>query len=197
MRRLPIYFLIDTSRSMTGGKIDSVNEVLEGIVNILRNNPISLEVGYVSIITFSTEAKQVLPLTSLLDIHMPAIEAIGWTNIESGLQMLLDSMQKEIVISDRKSEIKGDYKPIVVIFSDGGQSKGNYHNILGKVHSCFAKCKTVLAFVATGGKYRSYFDEMKEIVGEYGEVKAINDFNSAELSEIISIVTQTASHIIQ
>ena len=192
-RRLPIYFLIDVSRSMGGDKMAAVNEGLQGIINKLRKDPVALETGYVSIITFSTEARQVVPLTSVIDIQLPVIKALGWTNLEAGLSQLLNCMDKEIVPNNIEQEKKGDYKPIVVIFSDGGQSRGEWHNIIDRVHARFARCQNVTAFVATGGQYRSYFDELKEIVGPTGNAVALNDFDATSFARVIDIVTQSVS----
>lgn len=192
-RRLPIYFLIDVSRSMGGDKMAAVNEGLQGIINKLRKDPVALETGYVSIITFSTEARQVVPLTSVIDIQLPVIKALGWTNLEVGLSQLLNCMDKEIVPNNIELEQKGDYKPIVVIFSDGGQSRGEWHNIIDRVHTRFALCQNVTAFVATGGQYRSYFDELKEIVGPTGNAVALNDFDATSFARVIDIVTQSVS----
>lgn len=192
-RRLPIYFLIDVSRSMGGDKMAAVNEGLQGIINKLRKDPVALETGYVSIITFSTEARQVVPLTSVIDIQLPVIKALGWTNLEAGLSQLLDCMDKEIVPNNIELEQKGDYKPIVVIFSDGGQSRGEWHNIIDRVHARFARCQNVTAFVATGGQYRSYFDELKEIVGPTGNAVALNDFDATSFARVIDIVSQSVS----
>lgn len=194
MRRLPIYFLIDTSRSMTGAnKIGAVNEGLASIVKTLRTDPIAMEVSCISIITFNTEAEQVLPLTSLLDVQLPTIKAFGWTNLEAGLNLLLECMDREIVATNVKLEQKGDYKPVVVIFSDGGESRGNYHAILEKVHARFAKCQNVTAFVATGGQYRSYVEQLKEIVGSTGQTITLSDFDSASFAKVIDIVSQSVS----
>ena len=194
MRRLPIYFLIDTSRSMTGAnKIGAVYEGLSAIVNELRRNPLAMEVSCLSIITFSTEAEQVLPLTNIFEVQLPTIKAIGWTNLEAGLNLLMECMDREIVANDIKLEQKGDYKPIVVIFSDGGESRGSYHNVLEKVHKRFAKCQNVTAFVATGGQYRSYVDQLKEIVGPTGVTITLNDFDSGEFAKVIDIVSQSVS----
>ena len=195
-RRLPIYFLIDVSRSMSGEKIDAVNEGLQSIVNKLRRDPVALETGCISIITFGTEARQIVPLTSVLEVQLPTIKAIGWTNLEAGLTKLLDCMEEEIVPNDIQLETKGDYKPIVVMFSDGGQSRGDWHNIIEKVHARFAKCQNVTAFVATGGQYRSYFDELKEIVGPTGKAIALDDFDAAAFAKVIDIVSQSVSRAV-
>lgn len=192
-RRLPIYFLIDVSRSMGGDKMAAVNEGLQSLVDKLRKDPIALETGYVSIITFSNEGTQVVPLTSVLDVQLPTIKALGWTNLESGLSKLLECMDAEIVPNSIELEQKGDYKPIVVIFSDGGQSRGDWHNIIDKVHARFAKCQNVTAFVATGGQYRSYFEELTEIVGPTGKAIALDNFDAEAFTKVIDIVSQSVS----
>lgn len=192
-RRLPIYFLIDVSRSMSGDKMAAVNEGLQGLVNQLRKDPVALETGYMSIITFSTKAQQIVPLTSILKVQLPTIKALGWTNLEAGLTKLLDCMDEEIVPNDIKLEQKGDYKPIVILFSDGGQSRGDWHNIIERVHKRFSKCQNVTAFVATGGQYRSYFDELKEIVGPTGNAIALDNFDAEAFTKVIDIVSQSVS----
>ena len=192
-RRLPIYFLIDISRSMSGDRMAAVNEGLQSLVNKLRKDPVALETGCLSIITFSTEARQIVPLTSVLKVQLPTIKAIGWTNLEAGLSKLLECMEEEIIPNSIEMETKGDYKPIVVIFSDGGQSRGDWHNIIEKVHARFAKCQNVTAFVATGGQYRSYFDELKEIVGPSGQTIALDDFDAETFVKVIDIVSQSVS----
>lgn len=192
-RRLPIYFLIDVSRSMSGEKMSAVNEGLQSIINMLRRDPIALETAYVSILTFSTEAQQLVPLTSVMDLNLPTIKAIGWTNLEAGLTKLLDCMDEEIVRNSVELEQKGDYKPIVVLFSDGGQSRGEWRNVIERAHKRFAKCQNVTAFVATGGQYRSYFDELKEIVGPTGDAIALDNFDSESFAKVIDIVSQSVS----
>lgn len=192
-RRLPIYFLIDVSRSMSGEKMSAVNEGLQSIINMLRRDPIALETAYVSILTFSTESQQLVPLTSVMDLNLPTIKAIGWTNLEAGLTKLLDCMDEEIVRNSVEFEQKGDYKPIVVLFSDGGQSRGEWRNVIERAHKRFAKCQNVTAFVATGGQYRSYFDELKEIVGPTGDAVALDNFDSESFANVIDIVSQSVS----
>lgn len=192
-RRLPIYFLIDVSRSMSGEKMAAVNEGLQAIVNMLRRDPIALETAHVSILTFSTEAQQLVPLTSVMDLNLPTIKAIGWTNLEAGLTKLLDCMDEEIVRNSIELEQKGDFKPIVVLFSDGGQSRGEWRNVIERAHKRFAKCQNVTAFVATGGQYRSYFDELKEIVGPTGNAIALDNFDSESFAKVIDVVSQSVS----
>ncbi|MDD3521591.1 MAG: hypothetical protein PHC79_01370 [Bacteroidales bacterium] len=95
------------------------------MLDSLRTNPITLESVSLSIICFSNEAEQVLPLTPLYQIQpaqIPELKAQGWTNIESSLKLLKKCIDKEVVKTDKKNEIKGDKKPLVFFLSDGGES---------------------------------------------------------------------------
>lgn len=65
MRRLPVYILLDTSGSMRGEPIHSVNVGLQSMLSALRQDPYALESVYLSVITFDIEAKVYLPLTPL------------------------------------------------------------------------------------------------------------------------------------
>jgi uncharacterized protein YegL len=190
-RRLPVYFLIDTSRSMTGTKINAVNESLNSIFSILRKDPMALETVWISIIVFNTDAHQILPLTSIIMAKPPLITAKGWTNIEAGLLELEKCVLAEVIKNDIKKEVKGDWKPIVFMFSDGGQSKGNWKKINDETNNLFKGFSSFNAFVATGGSYKSYVDEIKMLVGNFGTVKLLDDFDKESIEEIISFVSQS------
>ena len=74
MRRLPVYILLDTSGSMKGEPIHSVNVGLQSMLSALRQDPYALESVYISIITFDIEARVYLSLTPLEEIQIPEIE---------------------------------------------------------------------------------------------------------------------------
>jgi uncharacterized protein YegL len=71
MRRLPVYILLDTSGSMRGEPIHSVNVGLQSMLSALRQDPYALESVHLSIITFDLEAKVYLPLTPLDQVQLP------------------------------------------------------------------------------------------------------------------------------
>ena len=77
MRRLPVYLLVDTSGSMHGEAIEAVRNGLQVLVSALRQDPYALETAYLSVITFDSQAKQVTPLTELMNFQIPNIEANG------------------------------------------------------------------------------------------------------------------------
>lgn len=79
MRRLPIYLLLDTSSSMSGEPITAVQNGLDLLVSTLRQDPYALETAFLSVITFDTDARQVVPLTEITDFQTPNIQANGVT----------------------------------------------------------------------------------------------------------------------
>lgn len=117
MRRLPVYLLVDTSGSMSGEPIEAVRNGLQMLVSTLRQNPYALETAYLSVITFNSSAKQVMPLTELTDVQIPNIQASGTTAMGEALVLLADCINREIIKGS--TEVKGDWKPIVFLLSDG------------------------------------------------------------------------------
>ena len=117
MRRLPVYLLLDTSGSMTGEPIEAVRNGVQVLVSTLRQDPYALETAYLSVITFDSTAKQAVPLSELTAFQMPTIQATGTTALGAALSLLATQMDKEVQKST--AEVKGDWKPLVFLMTDG------------------------------------------------------------------------------
>lgn len=122
MRRLPVYFLLDTSGSMNGEPIQALNNALSSMINNLRSDAQAAETLWLSIITFDREVKEVAPLTALDAFQLPEIicPESGPTFTGKALEVLYAKVQQEI----RKGtpEQKGDWRPLLFIFTDGKPS---------------------------------------------------------------------------
>lgn len=117
MRRLPVYLLLDTSASMTGDPIEAVKNGVQVLISTLRQDPYALETAYLSVITFDAQARQVVPLTELASFQTPPIAASGTTAMGAALVLLAERIDAEVARST--AEIKGDWKPLVFVMTDG------------------------------------------------------------------------------
>ena len=117
-RRLPVYLVLDTSGSMMGEPIAAVETGVQTLVSALRQDPYALETAYLSVITFDSNAKQLVPLTELTAFQMPSIKATGTTALGDALTLLANKIDSEV--TKTTTEVKGDWKPLVFIMTDGG-----------------------------------------------------------------------------
>ncbi len=122
MRRLPVYFLLDTSGSMYGEPIEALNNALSGMINTLRTDAQALDSLWISIITFDREVKEIVPLTELASFQLPSISCpqSGPTHTGLALEMLHKKVKSEIILGTANQ--KGDWKPLLFLFTDGKPS---------------------------------------------------------------------------
>lgn len=117
MRRLPIYFLVDISESMVGEPIEQVQKGMRTIIQELRVDPYALETAFVSIIGFAGKATTLSPLTELYKFYPPVFPIGGGTSLGAALDYLMDELDRSI--QKTTMEVKGDWKPIIFLFTDG------------------------------------------------------------------------------
>lgn len=117
MRRLPVYLILDTSASMYGEPIEAVRKGIDVLISSLRKDPYALETAFISIITFNTKAKQIVPLTDLISFQAPEIEVQGMTALGDALALTADCIEKEVAKTTENH--RGDWRPLVFLMTDG------------------------------------------------------------------------------
>jgi uncharacterized protein YegL len=181
-RRLPVYLVLDTSGSMMGEPIAAVETGVQTLVSALRQDPYALETAYLSVITFDSNARQVVPLTELTAFQMPSVQANGLTSLGDALKLLANRIDSEV--TKTTAEQKGDWKPLVFIMTDGGPTDDWQKGLVE-----FKKRKTgiVVACAAGQGAETNVLKQITECVvqldtADSSTIKAFFKWVSASVS---------------
>jgi len=182
MRRLPVYLLLDVSGSMSGEPIEAVKTGVQTLVSTLRQDPYALETAFLSVITFDSNAKQVAPLTELATFQTPSISASGTTALGDALGLLADRVEAEV--AKTTAEVKGDWKPLIFIMTDGVPTD-DWQKGLEKLKK--ARTGVIVACAAGQGADTSVLKQITEVVvqldtADSSTIKAFFKWVSASVS---------------
>lgn len=111
IRRRPIYFLLECGNAMQGEPMLAVEQGVQLLHNEMMGQPQAVEEVYVSVITYSTYAQQIVPLTSIVSFNPPSLAAGGLHNLGNALHFLCDCVSRDRI--QNTATAKGDHTPIV------------------------------------------------------------------------------------
>ncbi|WP_158621013.1 vWA domain-containing protein [Candidatus Kurthia intestinigallinarum] len=115
LRPLPVILLLDTSGSMYGESIDTLNVAVKRMIESFKKEESTQAEIYTSVITFGGRANVYLPFTKAQDIEWVNLEANGGTPFGGALRLC-----KELIMNLNSVELGGKpYKPTIVLVSDG------------------------------------------------------------------------------
>lgn len=142
MRRLPVFFVLDCSESMVGDSLQKMEDGLQAIVRALRTDPHALETVYISVIAFAGVAKTIAPLVELVSFYPPKLPLGGGTSLGVALETLMTELDTAVVKTT--PDRKGDWKPIVYLFTDG-RPTDNPNAAIDRWNAKYAKKATLIA----------------------------------------------------
>ncbi len=130
-RRLPVYFLLDTSESMASEVFVAVTEAMAAIVGQMKQDPMALETASLSVITFDRTASRLVMPTDLAQFHQPKLKRGPGRALGEALHLCLDCIRREVRRPTPKR--RGDWEPICFLLI-GGEPTDNWHEIARELH---------------------------------------------------------------
>lgn len=131
-RALPVFYVLDTSGSMSGEPIDSLNAAMRATTNALRqvaahNGDAKLKVA---VLSFDTDARWLQPAgpEDMEDFIWTNLQAGGYTFVDRALKELNEKLSKDSFLASET----GLLYPIIIFMSDG-YAMGDYRNELNRI----------------------------------------------------------------
>ena len=110
---LPVILLLDTSGSMYGNKISSLNDAVRKMLGTFTKEESQANEFLVSVITFGGTASLACPPTPASEIAYANLSADGGTPLGAAIDVA------KSLIEDREQTPGRAYRPLVVLVSDG------------------------------------------------------------------------------
>lgn len=110
---LPVVLLLDTSGSMAGEKIDTLNTAVGKMLNTFAKNEVRETEFLVSVVTFGGNATLAVPPSRASKVRLGSFRAEGGTPLGAALRMVKE------MIEDKDQTPSRAYRPLVVLVSDG------------------------------------------------------------------------------
>lgn len=177
--------LIDTSRSMRGEPLRTLEKGLETYREFLSGDHEAKTIVETCVISFNDEAKVVHPFSSIEELPKVELKAGGWTSMGAAIELGIAQ------IEERKQFYKDEgvdyYRPFLVLLTDGGptdlKSKERFAEIQTKIQTGARDRKFIPLFFGTAN---ARFDKLKELVGDTGQVTGIDGARFEEFFQWLS-----------
>ena len=188
-RTMVLFFVVDTSGSMEGAKIGTLNQAIEDIIpeitDISENNA-DAEIK-VAVLEFSNGAKWITPTPiPAQDFTWAYLNSGGMTDFGEACKELNEKLSRNSFMSD----ITGSFAPAIFLLSDGAPTDNYQPNLEALRQNNWFK-KAIKVAVAIGS------DANKDVLAEFtGNAEGVLTVHSPEaLKKMIRFVSVTSSQI--
>jgi len=186
-RRLPVYLVLDCSESMVGEGIEAVQNGVESLVKELNQEPQALETAWLSIITFSNSAEQIVPLIEIDKVQTPSkLKIRPGTKLGEAFHLLQECIKKEV--RPHTETHKGDWRPLIFLLTDGEPTdaweiplqkfKQSYSGIIDNI-------------IAIGCGPDVDIEVLNQITADEKRVLLLKDYSSANFKELFKWITSS------
>lgn len=188
-RTMVLFFLVDTSGSMEGAKIGTLNQAVEDVIPEIREisgDNADAEIK-IAVLDFSSGAKWITPHPMPAeDYEWAFLDAGGMTDFGAACRELNEKLSRNAFMSD----ITGSFAPAIFLMSDGAPTD-DYNPELDKLWQNNWFKKAIRVAVAIGD------DANKKVLAKFtGNSESVLTVHNPEaLRKMIRFVSVTASQI--
>lgn len=188
-RTMVLFFLVDTSGSMCGEKIGSLNDAIRETVPDLKDlsdgNPDAAI--KIAVLQFDTDVRWLYPQpVESENFRWNDLQAGGLTSLGGALRELESKLHK----TEYMQEAAGSYAPVIILLSDGGPTD-DFASALGKIKQNDWFRHAIKVAIAVGN------DADKNVLAQFtGNSEAVIEVhNKSALKAIIKFVSVTSSQV--
>jgi len=160
---LPVYIVIDTSRSMLPVE-DLLNSSIEALYDNLITSPRISDFAKLCLISYNTNAEVILPMTDLQALDaLPQLSCGGVTDFVKAINLLRELIDKDVRALSAKHDV---LRPVAFLLTDGHPTdqQGFDTDAWRPEYQAFvAKANPRRPYVVPFGYGRATADIMKEI----------------------------------
>ncbi len=186
-KSLVIFYLIDTSGSMSGTKIGTVNTVMEETIPEVRNVGGADADVKVAVLTFDDEVEWVYdePI-SIEEFSWKRLDTRGWTEMGQAFEKLNDKLSRSQFLQTPSLS----FAPVIFLLSDGYPNPGFEESLAKLKRNKWFKYSLKIAFAVGADADK---DVLMDFTGNPEAVVTVN--NGKALARLIKLLTVKSSQI--
>lgn len=168
-----LYFLIDTSGSMDGMKINSVNDTMDNVISELKFHSSNMDMS-INVLSFARKTKWMYKQPVKLDeFTWNILTASGMTSLGNACKQLAKNIDKHVIDED-----------VSVILLSDGYPTDDFDEGMEKLESCLSKKKSTRYAIALEGADKLTLHKFTGNENNVFEVESLDNLMGLILSVI-------------